>query len=906
MMFLKQSSLLALAACLGLGLVGCQPSDPNKPNVADVDSIALTPNPVSLEIGGVQALTVTGSFSNDKSFVVTFDSRFVSSAPGVATVDAATGYVTAVANGNATITATHMPSGKTATTTVTVAPLRVISIAVSPSATTLAPGATQALTVNATYNNLTTGPVTAGSTFVSSNPTVATVDAAGVVAAVAVGTANITATHTASGNTAEAAITVAEIISGDFETITFDEAGVTYTLTGFGGAEDSTVVPDPTDGTNTVARVVKSATAELWAGTTVSTGPNQSVGRIPFTPTATRMSVRVYSPKADIPVRLKVEDAADPTRSVETEARTTAINTWQTLTFDFASQVPGTGALNLAYTYNKVSIFFDFGTSGPDGGNGTYHFDDVTFVGEGGASGSTGTCAAPECTDFSAAGIAFAPFENQGGGTVALALDPNDAANDVVQFVKRPGDGDYFGTVITGLAGPATLTDTDKVVTLRVYSPAVGTNFLFKLEGGPGGAVVERDVVTTVAGAWETLSFDLSGGPAGTYATVVIFPNGRSAVTADTTMYVDELRFPTASGGSGSTGTCTDAACVDFSEAGIGFAPFENQGGGTVALTLDPNDAANDVVQFVKRPGDGAYFGTVITGLGGSVVLTTAARTVTLRVYSPAVGTNFLLKFEGGTGGPATTEMDAATTTAGQWETLTFVMPDAGTYTTVVIFPNGRSTVTADTTMYIDELRFPAFSTGGTALTFASNYSQLDPSNWRSVEGGDAGTYIDTSVPTQYWWNGVAPTDATPSFYFGYGINTNTRPWGFGAFVRAPGNGTADVTGKTNLQIAVWGNDELMNTGPTLTLILKGPTVGGCTSELAGSVSVAAPGVQNYTVALNTFTLQTPCGYASPAEALAAGVAEVHIQVLGNNVQYVTGGPTDFANGLNVGPISFN
>ena len=54
--------------------------------------------------------------------------------------------------------------------------------------------------------------------------------------------------------------------------ITFDSSAVTYTLTGFGGADDSTVVPDPTSAANKVARVVKSATAELWAGTTVSTG----------------------------------------------------------------------------------------------------------------------------------------------------------------------------------------------------------------------------------------------------------------------------------------------------------------------------------------------------------------------------------------------------------------------------------------------------------------------------------------------------------------------------------------------------------------------------------------------------------------------------------------------------------
>jgi len=54
------------------------------------------------------------------------------------------------------------------------------------------------------------------------------------------------------------------------------------------------------------------------------------------------------------------------------------------------------------------------------------------------------------------------------------------------------------------------------------------------------------------------------------------------------------------------------------------------------------------------------------------------------------------------------------TTTANQWETLSFVMTDAGTYTTVVVFPHGRTTVTADTVMYMDDLTFPAFSGTGT------------------------------------------------------------------------------------------------------------------------------------------------------------------------------------------------
>ena len=163
-------------------------------------------------------------------------------------------------------------------------------------------------------------------------------------------------------------------------------------------------------------------------------------------------------------------------------------------------------------------------------------------------------------------------------------------------------------------------------------------------------------------------------------------------------------------------------------------------------------------------------------------------------------------------------------------------------------------------------------------------------------------------MPTLDWWNGVAPDDTPPSFYFGYGINVATPPWGFGAYVSAPGNGSPDLSGYANAVITVWGNPELMNTNPTLTLLLKGPDINGCSAELQGSTAVAAPGPQTYTVPLNSFALQTACTYGSVAEVLAAGIAQFHIQVLGTNVQYVAGddGNGNFPNGLNIGPITFN
>ena len=159
--------------------------------------------------------------------------------------------------------------------------------------------------------------------------------------------------------------------------ITFqDTATVDYKLTDFGGNASSIVV-DPTNPANLVGKAIKTNTAELWAGTT--NGGSGLVSPIPFTASNTKMTVRVWSPDANIPIRLKVENAADPTVSVETETNTTMAGQWETLEFNFSNQAPGTAAWNPASTYNKVSIFFNFGTTGAMAGEKTYYWDDVKF-----------------------------------------------------------------------------------------------------------------------------------------------------------------------------------------------------------------------------------------------------------------------------------------------------------------------------------------------------------------------------------------------------------------------------------------------------------------------------------------------------------------------------------------------
>jgi len=116
--------------------------------------------------------------------------------------------------------------------------------------------------------------------------------------------------------------------------IDFESTTINYDLADF-GENVSTFVTDPTDPNNTVVQSIKTAGAETWAGTTASDAGIAMP--IPFTATNTKMTVRVWSPDAGIPVRLKVEDKTDDTKSVETEAMTTMAMAWETLEFDFST-----------------------------------------------------------------------------------------------------------------------------------------------------------------------------------------------------------------------------------------------------------------------------------------------------------------------------------------------------------------------------------------------------------------------------------------------------------------------------------------------------------------------------------------------------------------------------------------
>jgi hypothetical protein len=192
------------------------------------------------------------------------------------------------------------------------------------------------------------------------------------------------------------------------------------------------------------------------------------------------MTVRVWSPDAGIQVRLKVEDAADGSKSVETEATTTVAADWETLTFDFANPAAGTPPLNLDYTYNRVSIFFNFGVPGSVAGEKTYYFDDMTFSG-----GTTPPSAHtwPPIT-FDSPEVTYTLTGFGGAEDSTVVVDPTDPTNNVARVVKSATAELWAGTTVS--TGPnfsvpvLPFTASDTTMTVRVWSPDAGIQIRLK------------------------------------------------------------------------------------------------------------------------------------------------------------------------------------------------------------------------------------------------------------------------------------------------------------------------------------------------------------------------------------------------------------------------------------------
>ena len=167
-----------------------------------IGTVSVSPSTVTLNPGQTSPLSATVRDANGGT-MANAQVSWTSSNSGVATVTSS-GVVTAMAPGSATITASS--GGVSGSATVTVAPLPVGTVSVSPSTVTLNPGQTSTLT--ATVRDANGGTMTnAQVSWTSSNSAVATVTSSGVVTAVASGSATIRASSGGVSGTATVTVT---------------------------------------------------------------------------------------------------------------------------------------------------------------------------------------------------------------------------------------------------------------------------------------------------------------------------------------------------------------------------------------------------------------------------------------------------------------------------------------------------------------------------------------------------------------------------------------------------------------------------------------------------------------------------------------------------------------------------
>jgi len=516
--------------------------------------------------------------------------------------------------------------------------------------------------------------------------------------------------------------------------ITWDDtANVDYTVIGF-GSDTAYLAPDQTNASNIVLEVIKPIGAQTWAG--VVLGNDSLASAIPFSAGNTIMRARIYAPVIGTPIRLKMENEGNAGIFVETQVNTTVAG-WDTISFDFANQVPGTQAINFSNVYDKIAVFFNFGNT-PTTANETYQIDYVEFAGGGSSGPSKAQIDLPINWDDTA-NVNYAVIDF-GGNVSSLVVDPTNASNLVLKTDKPSTAQTWAGTTLgNSLATAIPFAASSTIMQARVWSAASGIPVLMKVEDQANAAIFVETLASTSRVGWDTLTFDFANpGPntqalnfANTYDKVSLFFNFNVVPTATETYYTDDVWF-----GMGSAGPSKaqinlpinwdDTANVDYTV--IDF------GGNGSSIVVDPTNAANIVLKTDKPSSAQSWAGTTLgNSLATAIPFAASSTIMQARIWSAASGIPVLMKVEDQTNAGIFVETLASTSRVG-WDTLTFDFANPGpntqalnfanTYDKVSLFFNFNVVPTATETYYTDDVWFGMGSAG-------PSKAQIDlPINW--------------------------------------------------------------------------------------------------------------------------------------------------------------------------------
>ena len=726
--------------------------------------------------------------------------------------------------------------------------------------------------------------------------------------------------------------------------VSFDSASVAYGLAGFGGAEDSTIATDPTLATNKVAKVVRTANSEVFAGTTITATNAAGVQtgfapKIPFNVTDTRMTVRVWSPDANIPVRLKVEDSTDGSKSVETEAMVTTAGAWQTLTFNFANQAAGTAALNVGFNYNKATIFFDFGRAKAAAVQKTYYFDDIAFLpgAAGGSCGTTTPTCAPTTTVPSGSTVIYSDASTLAG----LDKKPDWGQNPAVVFSEPTIAGNASlkytfvgGALYEGIdwSGSPQNVSTKTTLHLDFFSADVTSVKVSIISAGKENAVSK----TITPGNWNAVDIDLALYTVPDKTKIIqikLEPNVAG------TLFVDNIYFYGAAAGGGNV-SCPGAAptCAPATVIPTGSTVIYSDAASVAGIDKKPDWGQNPAVVFGEPTIAGnksllyTFSGTALyEGIdwAGNPQNVSTKGTLHLDVWTTNVASVKISLIGGGAENGIT-----KTLTAGAWNAIDidlaqYTSPDKTKIIQMKLEPNAAGTI------YVDNIYFYGTAAvgggGSTSFTggiFASDYSgNLGANTAKSDKGGTVGFFLDPRLfAVKVFDDGSVAGSAVnpggvPNFYYGIGKPASSSSIAdsyFGGFVNAPGNTTADASAFAKVKLKFWGDAESWekpNFTAKVDVVLQGPTNAACTNgsgrpEITSTVTAQKIGAgSDYTIAKTDFALTAACGGAYTLNTVWAAVGAVVVRLTGSaNLNYVNTAPStppSYPTFINIGPISF-
>ena len=341
------------------------------------------------------------------------------------------------------------------------------------------------------------------------------------------------------------------------------------------------------------------------------------------------------------------------------------------------------------------------------------------------------------------------------GATFTIVNNPDTAGNSsskVAKIVKVNVNDLWAGGKITSVSSLDFSTSASSVLSMKVYTTEpVGTVIKIKLESP---YTSEVDAVTTVSGAWETLTFDFGiPAPAGS-ADLVIMPQPHTNGGGNT-FYIDDIE--------------QKPGLIATPRLGP---PITFESGTNPRHLFDFESAISDVV---PNPDISAANGSAMVGKitrylgapwGGSKIEFvnnldfTNHPQITMKVWTnAAIGTYVTLKAEKPFWGE---ERSVQTTKTGEWETLTFDFTNAPTDMNVLAFMfdfvAGSSNVgdgSAGSTFYFDEVKYanvPLYTTEHNASMNYELYPNPTENQWtlRNTSGEMLYGYIFNSSGQLY------------------------------------------------------------------------------------------------------------------------------------------------------------